>query len=320
MPFISHDDMRSDNGLALSRPGADPARNPIAAAMLAGVQLRALRGDLTLAAAARRVGWSAAKLSRLENGWQAPKPGDAAKFLNAFQAAPEVQSAVEELVMHAQAAKSHWLHAYRDLVAADVQRLIALESAAAFLITYEAKIVPGLAQTPSYYRALFAAHRKPCLNDELERRAALRRRRQELFFANPAGAAFFLEEDSLYREIGSPQVMAEQINHLISLTYRENFDIRIITRKHLVASSVSSMTKLDFGSSPLRELIYNETLTGADYYTDAPDVASFPGEPRRLAEMERYEEELRHLMRLGVEQTGARVLLLKALRHFEALI
>ncbi|MGW3185733.1 helix-turn-helix domain-containing protein [Kitasatospora sp. NPDC001119] len=315
-----HADMGGDNVFAFPRPGADPARNPTAAMMLAGVKLKELRGDLTLAAAARKVSWSAAKLSRLENGLQVPKPMDTAKLLKTYSADPKVAHSVEELVEHARAAKSHWLYAFRDLLDGDVHRLIALETAAAILLTYEAKIIPGLAQTPGYYRALFATYQKPWQAQGLERRVELRRRRQELFFENPARTVFFLEEGSLYRQVGSPQVMVEQTDHLIDLTYRPGFGVRIITKDHLVASSLSSTTYLDFGASPLRTLIYNETLTGGEYFTHGPDEAPPKGERCKLSEIEQYTEELTRLMQMGTERTESRGLLLRARRHFEDLL
>ncbi|MET8703312.1 helix-turn-helix transcriptional regulator [Kitasatospora sp. NPDC004723] len=285
--------------------------------MLVGVQLKTLRGSLTLAAAARKAGFSAAKLSRLENGLQAPKPADIAKLLRAYRASPEVADAIGELVEYARAARSHWLYAFRDLVDGDVHRLIALETAAALLVTYEAKIVPGLIQTPAYYRALFEAELRPRQADELTRRIALRERRQELFFENPARCVFYLEESSLYRQVGSPRVMVEQLEQLYALTCRKGFGIRIIGMDHLFASSISSLTQLDFGSSALRELIYNETLTGGEYFTHGPDEPPARGQRCKLSEMEQYKEQLLRLMQISAGRLDSRFLILKALQHWQ---
>ncbi|WP_404868510.1 helix-turn-helix domain-containing protein [Kitasatospora griseola] len=279
--------------------------------------MKILRGNLTLAAAARKVGGSAAKLSRLENGRQTPKAADIAKLMRAYRAEPEVAAAVAELVTHARATRSHWLYAFRDLVNGDVHRLIALETAAAVLVTYEAKIVPGLIQTPGYYRALFEGELRPSEADQLERRVELRACRQDRFFEDPARSVFYLEESSLYRQIGSPRIMADQIQHIYDLTGRPGFGIRVIRKDHLFASSISSLTHLDFGSGGLRELIYNETLTGGEYFTHGIDERPAEGERYKLSEMEQYKEQLLKLMNVSAERAPSRPLILQALWHWQ---
>ncbi|GAA1555244.1 helix-turn-helix transcriptional regulator [Actinomadura kijaniata] len=83
---------------------------------------------------------------------------------------------------------------------------------------YEAYRVHGLLQTQSYARVL--------LNDE----DALARRikRQEWLARNPAPLlCAVLDESILYRQIGTPEVMREQLQYLVEVSERENIKLQV---------------------------------------------------------------------------------------------
>ncbi|MEV0537062.1 helix-turn-helix transcriptional regulator [Kitasatospora sp. NPDC050463] len=312
------DQFDDDNVIAFRRPGADPAQNPTAAGLLLGIQLKALRGGRTLRKVVEGLDnrLSQAKLSRLENAESPPKPDDIWALLRFYQAGPQIASAVEELARHA--AQPNWLDSYRDVLASWVERLMALESAAIKLVTYEAKIVPGLVQTQDYARAIFSRELPSGQAHRLDRYLCLRGERQERFLVAPPRSVFFLEHSTLYRKVGSPRVMVDQLQRLIDLTSTRGFGVRIITLDHFFASSVSSLTHLDFGRSGLPELIYNERLRGADYCTPTADERPAPDEDHKVSEMEEYKQLLWQLMATGTERQESRELLLEAKEHFEA--
>ncbi|KJS57051.1 hypothetical protein VM98_03025 [Streptomyces rubellomurinus subsp. indigoferus] len=311
------DQFDGDNVIAFRRPGADPERNPTAAGLLLGLQLKELRGVRTLKKVVEGIDnrLSQAKLSRLENAENPPKPDDIRALLRFYQADPVIAEAVEELARHA--TQPHWLHSYRDVLSSWVERLMALESAAIKLITYEAKIVPGLVQTQDYARAIFRQELPSGQAHRLDRYLRLRGERQERFLVAPPRSVFFLEYSTLYRKVGSPQVMVDQLQRLIDLTDTAGFGVRIITLDHTFASSVSSLTHLDFGQSGLPELVYNERMRGADYCTPTPDERPVPGEDHKLSEMEEFKQLLFQLMAIGTERQESRELLLEAKEHFQ---
>ncbi|MFJ9461023.1 helix-turn-helix domain-containing protein [Kitasatospora sp. NPDC101447] len=312
------DQFDGDNVIAFHRPGADPEQNPTAAGLLLGIQLKALRSGRTLKKVVEGLEnrLSQAKLSRLENGESPPKPDDIRALLRFYQADPDVGAAVEGLARHA--AQPNWLDSYRDVLASWVERLMALESAATKLITYEAKIVPGLVQTRDYAQAIFQRELPGGQAHRLDRYLSLRGERQERYLVSPPRSVFLLEHSTLYRKVGSPRVMVDQLQRLIDLTNTRGFGVRIITLDHFFASSVSSLTHLDFGRTDLPELVYNERLRGADYFTPTADARPAPGEDHKLSEMEEYKQLLWQLMAVGTERQESRVLLLEAKEHFEA--
>jgi transcriptional regulator with XRE-family HTH domain len=313
--FLEH----GENVFPFRRPGADPAENATAAGMLLGIQLRALRGErTTLQKVSVGTGFSVAKLSRLERAESPPKLRDVQRILRFYGADETVTTAVEELARHA--VQPCWFHSYRDVCSHWLERLIALESAATQLVTYEAKIVPGLVQTEEYARELFRLTLPARLRHQLERRVGLRMERQQRFLVMPPRSVFYVEQSTLYRGMGTAQVMVDQIQRLIDLTHTSGFGVRIIALDTTFASSVSSLTRLAFeggGLSGLPELIYNEKYDGADYLTPSPDEGNTEGAPPRVSEMEDHKELLTTLMSIGTERQESRILLVEAMEYWQ---
>ena len=88
-------------------------------------------------------------------------------------------------------------------------------------------IVPGIVQTPAYARELFAAmglnsdQVSDYVQSRLSRQAILDR-------ADPPSVVIVLDELALHRLIGTPEIMREQLEHLIELSKRPNILIHIL--------------------------------------------------------------------------------------------
>jgi transcriptional regulator with XRE-family HTH domain len=96
---------------------------------------------------------------------------------------------------------------------------LAVEEHATELLTVEIALVPGLLQTEDYAMAILRDEN--LVQQRLERQEVLVRGEPPLFAA-------LLDESILYRQVGGPQVMAEQLDHLIAMIDRENVTIRVI--------------------------------------------------------------------------------------------
>ncbi|WP_416972502.1 helix-turn-helix domain-containing protein [Streptomyces sp. 4F14] len=90
---------------------------------------------------------------------------------------------------------------------------IELEAQAARLRVFESQIIPGLLQTEDYARAMLMAVRP----DNLDDLVAARMTRQAIFERpEPPQCWFILDEQALRRCIGGPQIMAAQLERLLS--------------------------------------------------------------------------------------------------------
>lgn len=92
-------------------------------------------------------------------------------------------------------------------------RWLAAERRANLLQAYESSVMPGLLQTENYARAIMTlARHSPIAVEERMRR---RLERQQIFRdENPTMCVFVLDEGVLRRNIGGPDVMLEQSEHL----------------------------------------------------------------------------------------------------------
>ncbi|SFB88144.1 helix-turn-helix domain-containing protein [Micromonospora sediminimaris] len=92
---------------------------------------------------------------------------------------------------------------------------------------YEHSFVPGLLQTEAYARAVFRAAGTPLA--ELDQRVAARLERQAVFARDPAPQLFVvLDEMVLRRACGGADVMAEQVEHLVTCAEQPHIQLHIV--------------------------------------------------------------------------------------------
>lgn len=128
---------------------AEPA--PTLLKMLVGVQLAGIREDAGLSQdqAARAVGFSPAKLSRIEagKGRRPPVEADVRALLSLYETDDHEASVLLRLLR--QAGEPGWWQRYdKRLMPEWFDRLVGLQEAATAIRTFEIQYVPGLLQTP----------------------------------------------------------------------------------------------------------------------------------------------------------------------------
>ena len=111
---------------------------------------------------------------------------------------------------------------------------IALELVSRVKRVYEPMLVPGLLQTASYTRSLAAGNDLDLSSEgdagpDLDSAAALRKERQRrLTNSNPLRLHAVMDENVVRRWIGGPVVMAEQLQHMVDMSFRPNIVLQII--------------------------------------------------------------------------------------------
>ena len=152
----------------------------------------------------QRTGIDAGHLSRIENSRRPPTEAIALACDAAF---PERKGWFSEYYEESR----HWSE-----VPASFKSWPEYEDKAASLRDWSPSIVTGLLQTEGYARALLAT--LPGVSDEtVAARLATRMQRQHrvLIRENPPSACFLVDELSLYRRVGSAEVMAAQLRRLL---------------------------------------------------------------------------------------------------------
>jgi transcriptional regulator with XRE-family HTH domain len=194
---------------------------------LAG-ELRRLRrrAHLTGKDVATRLGWSEAKLSRIENGLARVKRSDLDAFMDLYEVSGPHRA---ELV--ALAEESRDADPLDGTLPEGHARIVAAEREAEAMWIWEPQLVPGLLQTENYTRAVLqpwpAIFARPPA--ETERRVETRLLRQRVLTRTPPlEVSFVIDESVLFRAFASPLVMRGQLAHLADLSELPNIELRIV--------------------------------------------------------------------------------------------
>lgn len=213
---------------------AVPEEPPIVARRRVRTALREARRakGLSQAEVAEAMEWSTAKVMRIETGEVSITPNDLRPLL-AFLGITDREQ-VETLVQHTKAARSRtqWWDQppYRTQLTPATRQLIQYEMEATAIFHFVAKIIPGPLQTRAYARAILQGWQGDFSADQLEAFLDVRARRRRQFFARkqPPLLRLLLDESVLYRRVGGPGTLAEQLDDLIGLSESHHAQIRVL--------------------------------------------------------------------------------------------
>lgn len=181
-------------------------------------ELRRLReaAQMTGEAAAAQLGWSSAKVSRIETARTPITVPDLRRLLDLYGAR---DTDTDRLVDLARTSRERgWWDSYVGETPSEYATYLGLEDEASSISSFSALLVPGLLQTEDYARAMI----KSLLlmpPREVERLVQVRRIRQDRIYRAdkvPLTLHAVLDESVLRRQIGGADVLRDQLKHLVS--------------------------------------------------------------------------------------------------------
>jgi transcriptional regulator with XRE-family HTH domain len=236
-------------------------------------ELRAASG-LTGDQIAAELGWSSAKVSRIENARTTVTPADLRKLLGLYQVT-DIQA--ERLLDLARTAHERgWWQAYAESMEKGYATFISLESEATVMHSYHLTLIPGILQTEDYARAIITAG-GPYPHGEIDRRIRIRLTRQmRLDEKDPPAVWAVLDEAVLRRNIGGNRVMREQLAQLVSIAKKPNVNIQVLPYGSGVHSGVTgSYVVFGFAHPDDPNVVFLETLVGNLIVEDAVQVFKY---------------------------------------------
>lgn len=269
----------------LDRP--EPA--PTLLKMLVGVQLAGFREDSgrSQEQAARELGFSAAKLSRIESGKGRRPPAEAdVRALLRLYGTDDYESSVLIKLLRRAGEPGWWQRYDKRLMPEWFDRLVGLQEAAAAIRTFEIQHVPGLLQTPAYTRAVVERGLPTASAGEVQRRVELRTRRAELVTRQDAPQLWaVIDESVLLRVLGSREVMRDQLARLVETAQRPNVTVQIVPLDVTNASAPAfPITYLRFGGLDLPDVVYLEHIRSANFLEDRDETEEYRVALDRLAD------------------------------------
>ncbi|MER8185532.1 Scr1 family TA system antitoxin-like transcriptional regulator [Kitasatospora sp. NPDC094015] len=147
--------------------------------------------------------------------------------------------------------------------------------------------ISGLLQTEEYMRAQFRHYDPAATPEKINEWVAARLGRQAKFFGpDPARLVVLLDKDTLYRQVGGPQVLHRQLGHVLGMARRPNVTVQVLPFS-LGELSGSAVTTLIVELPNGHRLAYSESSTRGHLISD-------PAELRTV--LDRYDQVRAHAL------------------------
>lgn len=239
-----------------------------------GRRLAALRGKRDAREVAAEMGWDPSFLSKVEHGERRIKPADLRALLTLYEASDHERRGL--VALNSETTGPNWLHEYSAALPEDFGAFLDLERHATVISEYSQLHVPGLLQTAEFARAqMRQTDMTVDSDDEIESRVEARLARQKILDrTHPPRIRWVLEEAVLRRQVGSRQVMRDQLTHILEVSDRLTNSL-VVVRYNAGAHAAHTsfvLFELDHDDPPVA---YHELLTGSVYLDKTETVAKY---------------------------------------------
>jgi transcriptional regulator with XRE-family HTH domain len=182
----------------------------------------------TMGDAAKSLGCSPSRISRIETGEIKPRPGDVIELLLAYEVPVEGEPGRSLLTLARELREPGWWQRL-DAITGRYATFIAYEAEAKDLRSFEPTLVPGLLQTEEYATAVNSVGRETETED-ITQRVKARLTRQEVLHRKPSPLRLHavLSEAALMFEVGGPDVLRAQLEHVVRLAARPNITVQVL--------------------------------------------------------------------------------------------
>lgn len=239
-----------------------------------GEALRRLRAQAkyTMERAAEESGLDKAKISRTERA-EMGITGDVVLTLCAvYGVDKDVANVLAELAR--QSHRRGWWHDYSADISPTLADLLELETDADGVSVFTIDLVAGLFQTREYTEAYMRLTDPAMEPEQLRLRVDLRLERQVRVRERGARVWAVIGEAALKHPVGGPEVMARQLDHIVSLVEDRQATVQVLP---LTLPGHASMG-VPFTLFSLRDgatFAFLDTLTGGLYLEDQVDIDTY---------------------------------------------
>ncbi|MEV5238116.1 helix-turn-helix transcriptional regulator [Streptomyces cinnamoneus] len=194
-----------------------------------GAELRRLRerADLSATEAGVLLGATQSRISNIEAGRYGVSADRVRALARNYDCSDH--TLIDALAAMTGDRKRGWWEEYREVLPAGLIDLAELEHHAVALRVAQVINVPGLLQTTDYARAIFREAVPGLLPHEIEYRVSHRIKRQAILHRDePPSYTAIIHEAALRMEFGGADVTKDQLNHLVTMSERDNVCIAVI--------------------------------------------------------------------------------------------
>jgi hypothetical protein len=167
---------------------------------------------------------------------------------------------------------------FRGHVTRATAQLLDFEAAASVIRSFQPSIFPGLLQIDGYAAPIINHFNEQLPEDTRAARLELRKRRFTHVFdrPNPPQYHLVMDESVIWRQIGGPRVMAEQLQRVLDQIAAGHLRVRILPEEEpTIAVLVGTfiMVDLDSGDGDTDTVVYREHQNSDEVVFDIEEVA-----------------------------------------------
>jgi transcriptional regulator with XRE-family HTH domain len=254
---------------------------------------------------ATRLSWTTTRLSRAETG---KRPMTELEVSTYTAMCGVAGNELDELLALANEPDDHRLKSHEGRIPDELRTLIFHESTATEIDTVEPIYIPGLLQTEDHARALLhelGIDDLPAIENYVRIRM---NRRAVLTKVCPPQCTFYVHEHVLRSMVGTPQVMYEQMLHMLFMDTRPQCSIRVIPSAAAARGSAAGSFHI-FGYSEGSPVVCVQHETTTEFLESRKDLAGYRAVLKRVASVALNEGQSRQFisqMASDYEQGAAR--------------
>ncbi|MEO3924321.1 helix-turn-helix transcriptional regulator [Micromonosporaceae bacterium B7E4] len=257
-----------------------------------GHQLRDLRRDagLTGRQLARLAGWASSKISKIEYGKQTPTEDDLRVWCH-HCGTPEQLPDLIATVRHIEAMYVEWRRMLRTGTKRRQETSLSIESQTRLFRWYEPMLAPGILHTAEYAAAVMARviefYQVP---NDLAAGVAVRMERQQILYHGIHRFHIVLAEQALKTQVGDAQVMAGQLDRLLTALTLPRVRLGILPAEHAYQVPTNQFIMFD------DRLVHVEAITAELAITQPREIVLYAKAFEALAAAAVYGQEARDLI------------------------
>jgi len=231
---------------------------------------------LTQDEVAKTLEWSRSKVNRIEAGEVRVSATDLAALVRLFEVTDA--EAVSQMALDARASRraSKWdAPMFRDHLTPAMRQLLDFEEDAAEIRMFHPTVFPAIFQTRPYAEAIFDFWGEELPSAVRDARLAARLSRNVLDGPNQPDCYAILDESILFRHVGGPRVMVEQLDAVLDFIARPKVRVRILqTTDATLFAMVGTFTIMNVPTGD-DAILYLESLDQDKVVESADDVRRY---------------------------------------------
>jgi transcriptional regulator with XRE-family HTH domain len=233
--------------------------------------------DMTLDGVGRKLKWSESKLSRFERAEVNAGPAEIIALATIYGIDEVIRDDTVRLAVDALENEDRWgKYGPDSLLRGDFKDFVEDEAEAAEIRNVETVLVSGLLQTARYAEALLRTA-EDVTDEAVAARRELRQQRQARLDdqENPLHLHAILYEPALHLPIGGPEVMHEQLDHLLARAKSPNVTVQVLPSSAGAFPGIGTSYHLVNFDRDETGAVYLENLNFGLYIEDEGDLMAY---------------------------------------------